>query len=86
MSVKHRVQVNETETEERDLTPTKAIRLKCLECSAWAASEVKDCNIRDCALYPFRLGKTGNTLNLSDEQRQSLRDRLAKARAKRKQA
>lgn len=39
------------------LTPIKAIRQKCLECSAWSQAEVRLCPAKDCALYPFRMGK-----------------------------
>ena len=28
-----------------------AIRLKCLECCAWQASEARRCQIKDCALW-----------------------------------
>ncbi len=41
-------------------TPVKAIREKCLECSAGQAKEVRECLIHDCSLYPFRLGKNPN--------------------------
>ena len=37
-------------------TPIKAIRLKCLECSAASAAEVRRCPIEDCPLWPYRLG------------------------------
>jgi len=37
------------------LTPIKAIRRKCLECSE-NAKEVKACAINDCPLHKFRLG------------------------------
>jgi hypothetical protein len=40
-----------------NLTPMKAIRCKCLECSAWSSSEVRSCSMRDCPLYPYRAGK-----------------------------
>jgi hypothetical protein len=30
------------------------IKLKCLECSAWQSSEVRNCNIIGCSLYPVR--------------------------------
>lgn len=40
-----------------DLTPMKAIRRKCLDCSNGSAKEVKECAITTCPLYPFRLGK-----------------------------
>ena len=44
----------------KTLTPIKAIRSKCLECSAGQPKEVRECVIHDCALYPFRLGKNPN--------------------------
>ena len=32
------------------LTPVKAIRAKCLDCSAGQYIEVKECPVKDCAL------------------------------------
>lgn len=43
-------------TETRELTKTKAIRLKCLDCSGGSASEVRECIIPLCPLWPFRMG------------------------------
>ena len=34
-----------------------AIKMKCLECSGYSKKEVRECVIKDCALYPFRKGK-----------------------------
>lgn len=47
------------------LTPIKAIRAKCLDCSNNQYSEIRECQIKSCSLYPYRLGKrpkkdTGN--------------------------
>ncbi|MBU2541339.1 MAG: hypothetical protein KJ593_05520 [Candidatus Omnitrophica bacterium] len=39
------------------LTPIKAIRAKCLDCSAGQPSEVRSCEITDCALFMYRFGK-----------------------------
>jgi len=46
------------------LTPLKAIRKKCLNCSGFSTKEVRDCpsfetdgGIEYCFLYPYRLGK-----------------------------
>ena len=39
------------------VTPLKAIRLKCLDCSNNSSGEVKFCPIEDCPLYAFRFGK-----------------------------
>ena len=42
--------------EEKRLTPIKAIRAKCLECSCGNNAEVRECVIPDCPLYPYRMG------------------------------
>lgn len=41
---------------EKQKTPLKAIRLKCLECSAGNVTVVKNCIIKDCYLFPYRFG------------------------------
>jgi hypothetical protein len=41
----------------KKLTGMIAIREKCLECSNWSATEVRNCPAKDCALFPFRFGK-----------------------------
>lgn len=38
------------------LTPMKAIRKKCLECSNGQTKEVRFCPIKNCALYSYRNG------------------------------
>ena len=38
------------------LTPMKAIRAKCLECSCGQFKEVRLCPVKECALYEYRLG------------------------------
>ena len=42
-------------TKDKPMTPRKAMRMKCLEC-ATTAYEVKRCPVKDCGLWPFRLG------------------------------
>jgi len=39
------------------LTPIKAIRAKCLDCSCGQFIEAKNCPIKDCSLYPYRMGR-----------------------------
>lgn len=39
------------------LTPIKAIRQRCLDCSGGSNKEVRLCSCKDCALYPYRMGK-----------------------------
>lgn len=38
------------------LTPMKAIRAKCLECSSGSYQEVALCPVKTCALYAYRSG------------------------------
>lgn len=44
----------------KNLTPVKAIRKKCLDCSGDSRKEVRECVVLDCPLYPFRMGKNPN--------------------------
>jgi len=67
----------------RKIPPLKAIRLKCLDCSAGSSNEVKLCVIPDCPLYPYRFGKNPyrKQRELTEEEKAILRERLKKARA-----
>ncbi len=67
-----------------ELTPLKAIRAKCLDCSAGSAHEVKHCVIPECPLYPFRFGKNPfrKRRALTDQQRREIAERLRKSRAR----
>ncbi len=38
------------------LTPMRAIRAKCLDCSGWSAHEVRLCPMEQCPLYIYRDG------------------------------
>ena len=38
------------------LTPMKAIRAKCLECSNGQFKEVRLCTVKNCPLYEYRNG------------------------------
>lgn len=40
----------------KKLTPLKAIRAECLDCSGNSPKVVRFCHITDCPLYPFRTG------------------------------
>lgn len=42
--------------EKKRLTREQAIRKKCLECSGNSRIEVKNCTIKTCPLYKYRLG------------------------------
>ena len=41
----------------RTLTPKKAVRLRCLDCSGFRYTDVKNCKRSDCVLFTYRLGK-----------------------------
>ncbi len=38
------------------LTPMKAIRKKCLECCCGQIKEVRECDVKSCALHAYRSG------------------------------
>lgn len=39
------------------ITPIRAVRRRCLDCSAYVRNEVRDCDHTDCILLPYRMGK-----------------------------
>jgi hypothetical protein len=55
--IKHTFIFKDNTTKTKNLTPSKAIRQKCLEYSCWNDAEVRLCTCGDCVLYPFRFGK-----------------------------
>ncbi len=67
------------DAEKKILTPIKAIRAFCLDCSCGSANEVRLCPISNCWLYPYREGHNPNIKprEYTEEQRQAMRDRLA---------
>jgi len=70
----------------KEVSPMKAIRQKCLDCSCGSSEEVKNCFAKKCPLYQFRFGykldENGNKKkkNLTDEQRKEMSERLKKVR------
>ena len=44
----------------KTLSPLKAIRQNCIDCSGGCKKEVRLCVIPDCPLYPFRFGTNPN--------------------------
>jgi len=40
----------------KEVSPMKAIRQKCLDCSCGSSEEVKNCFAKKCPLYQFRFG------------------------------
>lgn len=64
--------------------PVKAIREFCLECCGDSSVAVKECSSINCPLYRFRFGKNPyrTKREMSEEQREAAKLRLAEARRK----
>lgn len=64
--------------DEKIISPLRAIRLKCLDCCGGYRSEVANCPITDCSLYPFRFGKNPYRAKreYTDEQKAEIAIRL----------
>lgn len=62
----------------------RAIRAKCLECCCDQPTEVRLCESKDCPLWPYRMGHNPfrKKRELTEEQREELRQRLQKGRMK----
>jgi hypothetical protein len=58
----------------------KAIRAKCLDCSGGMPSEVRDCLVRNCALFPFRFGKNPWRAPPTEARREAARKAVASLR------
>ena len=55
----------------------RAIKLKCLDCSTYNINEIKECPVKNCPLFPFRLGKNPfRKRELSEEERNKLSERM----------
>lgn len=68
--------------EEKRISPLKAIRLKCLDCSCGSSNEVKLCPVEKCPLYPFREGHNPfiQKREYTDEQKEAIKTRLMNSR------
>lgn len=66
-------------------SPVKAIRAKCIDCCCGQENEVKLCPMEDCPLWAFRFGKNPyvKKREFTEEQLASMREALARGRAKR---
>jgi len=60
-------------------SPLRTIRAHCIDCSV-TAHEVELCPVTKCKLWPYRLGHDPRRekRELSDEQREVIRNRLAR--------
>lgn len=65
----------------------KIIRSKCIDCCGYELGEVRKCVATACELWPYRMGTNPFAKReLSEEQREAARQRMAEAREKRKAA
>jgi len=51
----------------KTLSPLKAIRANCMECSVYQPREVRNCNITECPLYPYRMGRNPNRKGIGNK-------------------
>ena len=60
------------------LTPMKAIRRKCIDCSCGSSNEVKLCPVKNCPLYDYRFGKDPHRkkVEYTEEQRKAMATRI----------
>jgi hypothetical protein len=69
----------DTPKEKLNKSPLKSIREKCLDCCCHQYSEVRECHITDCPLWPYRMGKNPfHRRNMTEEQKQAASRRLIK--------
>ena len=63
-------------------SPQKAIQVFCFECCGGTKQYVKECTAKDCALYPYRMGKNPyrKSREYSDEEKEQLKEKARKAR------
>jgi hypothetical protein len=43
--------------EKKGTTPVRAIRAKCVECQGGGRKAIANCEVLDCPLHPYRMGK-----------------------------
>jgi hypothetical protein len=61
----------------------KAIRAKCMDCCGGSPAVIRECEIDQCALHPYRMGKNPFRKKrvISEEKKAEMAERLARARA-----
>ena len=87
--LEHAIEIaNRNISKETQKNPVKAIRAKCIDCNGAEDynHRIKECELKDCPLYPFRMGTNPfrTRKELTPEQKQAITERLSKAREKRK--
>lgn len=65
------------------ISPLRAIRAKCLDCSGGSRQEITLCPVKECPLHPFRSGKNPFTKRtLTPEQKAAAAARLSARRTR----
>lgn len=59
----------------KTLTPIKAIRAKCRDCSNDQEKEIRECPIEKCPLFPYRMGKNPNRAGMGNKNPSFLRSK-----------
>ena len=59
----------------KPLTPLKAIKLHCYQCSGENKAEVRKCQIPTCPLYSYRFGKRPATVAKAQAAREARKQR-----------
>lgn len=77
-----------SETDPGKIPVLRAIRLKCLDCSADARKEVELCPVANCPLHPFRFGKNPfrRKRNIDPEKQREILEKAWAAKMKKKTA
>ena len=66
-------------------SPLKAIRQNCLDCVGYKPSDVRNCHITDCSLWPFRMGNNPfHKRKMTDTAKKVATERLPAKNKKRK--
>ena len=60
------------------MSPLKALRLRCIDCSAGSSLEVRLCTAASCPAWPFRLSRNPWRAPASEERRQQGRELAAR--------
>jgi hypothetical protein len=56
MYSKHSAEIKIAHSESIKRPIVKAIREKCIDCSGGSPGEVRRCTVKQCALWPYRMG------------------------------
>jgi hypothetical protein len=57
----------------------RVIRLKCADCTCWQEAEIRLCEIKNCILWDFRMGKNPIKRVMSEKQKANLKKMLSKS-------